>query len=163
MSTLLIALGLVGFTFAAEPAPKNQRVLLSVHETVARFTGLKDHQCMGRTSLCPDRCGDSGKLATFEIVKYLRYEKPGQYGDPKQERFMVLIEDNMKQPKVPAPIRDAILALKPGDLVDLQWNHDYVTRDRSSFPERPITKLSVLTKEQAEKATSDPGGKPNKE
>jgi hypothetical protein len=160
MSTLLIAFVLVGFTFAAG---EKQRELLSAHETVARFMGLKDHQCMGRTSLCPDRCGDSGKLATFEIVKYLRYEKPGEYGDPKQERFMVLIEDNLKQPKVPAAIRDAILALKPGDLVELQWNHDYVTQEGSKFPERPITKLSVLTKEQAEKAAPDPGGKPDKE
>lgn len=163
MSTLLIALVLSGITFAQEPAPEKQRELLSAHETVARFTGLKDHQCMGRTSLCPDRCGDSGKLATFEIVRYLSYEKPGEYGDPKQERFLVLIEDKMKNPKVPAAIRDAILALKPGDLVRLQWNHDYVTQAGSKFPERPITRLSVLTKEQAEQATPQADGKPKRE
>ncbi len=144
----------------ADPAPGQQRDLLSSHDTVARFTGLKDHQCMGLTALCPDRCGESGKLATFAIVKYLAYQKPGEYGDPKQEQFMVLIEDNMKNPKVPKAIRDAILALKPGDLVRLQWNHDYVTQDGSKFPERPIRKLSVLTKEQADKATAEAKGKP---
>lgn len=124
-----------------EPSQKEQRDLLSSHDTEARFIGLKDRMCMGRTSLCPDRCGHSGKLATFEIVKYLNYQKPGQYGDPKQERFMVLVGDNMKNPKVPVEIRDAILALKPGDLVHLKWNHDYVTRGGSKFPERPIVLL----------------------
>ncbi|MCX6864917.1 MAG: hypothetical protein NTV46_01620 [Verrucomicrobia bacterium] len=145
------------------PVPDKQRDLLSAHDTVARFTGLKDHRCMGLTTLCPDRCGESGKLATFAIVKYLAYEKPGQYGDPKQEQFMVLIEDNMKNPKVPKAIRDAVLALKPGDLVHLQWNHDYVTREGAKFPERPIKNLSVLTKEQAEKATAAADDKPKKD
>lgn len=137
-------------------APDESRDLLSSHDTVAKFVGVKDHQCRGLTSLCPDRCGDSGSLATFEIVKYLRYEKPGEYGDPKQEQFQVLIENNMKQSKVPDAIRDAIVDLKPGDLVRLTWNHDYVTREGSKFPERPITKVEPLTKEQAEKLTPQP-------
>jgi hypothetical protein len=124
------------------PVREEDRELLSSHDTEARFEGLSDHQCMGRTSLCPDRCGDSGKLATFVIVKYLAYEKPGEYGDPKQERFSVLIEDNMKNPKVAVAIRDAILALKPGNLVHLKWNHDYVTQGGSKFPDRPIVELS---------------------
>ena len=135
---------------------EESREHLSTHETIARFAGLTEHVCLGRTSLCPDRCGDSGQVATFTIVKYLRYEKTGQYGDPKQEKFVVLIEDTMKNPKVPAAIRDAILALKPGDLVDLQWHHDYVTRNRSKFPERPISKITRLSKEQAEKAGENP-------
>jgi hypothetical protein len=123
---------------------EDKRDLLSSHDTEARFEGLSDHQCLGRTSLCPDRCGDSGKLATFTIVKYLAYEKPGEYGDPKQEKFLVLIEDNQKNPKVPAAIRDAILALKPGDKVHLKWNHDYVTKGGSKSPERPVTEVSVM-------------------
>jgi hypothetical protein len=121
--------------------PQEKRELLSAHDTMARFAGLKDHKCLGRTSLCPDRCGHSGKLATFEIVKYLNYEKPGEFGDPKQEQFQVLIEDNMGNVKVPAGIRKTILALNPGDSVHLKWNHDYVTRDGSSSPDRPITLL----------------------
>lgn len=133
-------------------AAKESRELLSSHEVVARFTGLTDHVCLGRTSLCPDKCGESGKLATFAIVKYVRYEKSGEFGDPKQEQFLVLIEDTMKNPKVPAAIRDAILELKPGDLVDLKWNHDYVTRDGSKFPERPILKIAPLSTDPSEKA-----------
>jgi len=121
-----------------------KRNLLSAHDTEARFMGLREHRCKGRTSLCPDRCGESGKLATFKIVTYLDFRKPGEFGDPKQEEFLVLIEDTRKRPKVPAPIRDAILALKPGEMVHLQWNHDYVTKDGSSFPERPIVTLNPI-------------------
>jgi hypothetical protein len=127
-----------------KPAANMKRELLSSHDTESSFVGLKDHRCMGLTSLCPDRCGESGKLATFKIVKYLDYKKPGEYGDRKQEEFMVLIEDNRKRPKVPVAIRDAILALKPGEMVHLKWNHDYVTKDGSSFPERPIVTLEPL-------------------
>ncbi|MBC8127860.1 MAG: hypothetical protein H8M99_12035 [Gloeobacteraceae cyanobacterium ES-bin-144] len=127
-----------------KPAPDQHRELLSSHDTEARFAGLSDHRCMGLTSLCPDQCGESGKLATFKIVKYLDYKKPGEYGDPQQEQFMVLFEDNLKKAKVPVAIRDAILALKPGEMVHLKWNHDYVTEGGSKFPERPIVALNPL-------------------
>jgi len=169
----LLTLALTAAAPANEPAAKQPAVkpavsekhrdLLSSHDTVARFTGLQDHKCMGRTSLCPDRCGESGKLAVFEIVKYVKYEKPGEYGDPKQEKFMVLVEDNMKNAKVPKAIRDAVIALKPGDLVHLQWNHDYVTQAGSKFPERPIKDVSPLTKEQADKLTAEAPEKPKAE
>ena len=99
---------------------------------------------MGRTARCPDRCGHSGKLASFEIIEYLAYEKPGKYGDPKNKTFQVLIKDNMSNLKVPAAIAKAILALKPGDTVHLQWNHNYVTKGGTSSPERPIQKIELL-------------------
>jgi len=134
---------LLGFA-VAEPPKGETRELLSAHETEATFVGIKDHKCMGRTSACPDQCGHSGKLAVFKITKYLKYEKPGEYGDPKQETFQVLIEDNMKNAKVSAAIREAIMALKPGDAVRLDWNHDYVSREGSKSPERPIVAISPL-------------------
>lgn len=121
--------------------PMEKRELLSSHDTKARFTGLKDHRCMGLTSRCPDQCGHSGKLASFEIIEYNNFKKPGEWGDPKQELFQVLIEDNKKNIKVPIAIHAAILALKPEDLVHLKWNHDYVTRDGTSSPDRVITLL----------------------
>lgn len=121
--------------------PKIRRDLLSSHDTKARYLGLKEHRCMGRTSLCPDDCGHSGKLATFEIVQYINYEKPGEYGDPKQERFQVLIQDNKGNVKVSAEISAAIAGLQVGDSVHLKWNHNYITRNGSSFPERVIVLL----------------------
>jgi hypothetical protein len=125
-------------------APVEQRELLSAHETQATFDGLRPHRCMGLTSLCPDDCGHSGSLATFTITQYLRYEKHVEYGDPKQETFQILIEDNHGNLKVPPAIREAIMALKPGAAVRLDWNHDYVTREGSKSPERVIVKLEPL-------------------
>ncbi len=118
-----------------------KRELLSSHATIAKFTGIKDHVCNGATKLCPDNCGHSGKLATFEIIEYLDYQKPGEYGDPKQTVFQVLIKDNHGTAKIPAEILTTIEALKPDTKVKLSWNHDYVTKEKSSSPERVITKL----------------------
>ena len=126
--------------------PQEKRELLSSHDTTARFTGLKEHKCMGRTSLCPDDCGHSGKLATFEILEYIHYEKSATYGDPKQVTFEILIEDNKQKAKVPAEIHKAILALKPGDTVRLKWNHDYVTRAGAGAPEPVILLLEKKEK-----------------
>lgn len=80
----------------------------------------------------------------FRIVKYLMYEKPGEYGDPKADEFTFLVEDNMQHPKVPGTIRDALKSLNPGDMVLLSWNHDYVTINGNSSPERPITRLEKI-------------------
>jgi hypothetical protein len=134
-------------------AELNKRELLSSHDTVAKFTGITDHKCRGLTALCPDECGHSGRMANFEIVKYLGYEKPGQYGDEKQKTFHMLIEDNMKHTRVPAEILKAIEALKSGRTVRLKWNHDYVTKGGSKFPERPIVGIEPMTPEQVEAAT----------
>jgi hypothetical protein len=117
---------------------------LSRHETVAEFRGTALHKCMGLTSLCPDKCGHSGSLATFRIVHYLAYEKPGEYGDPKAEEFAFLVEDNMGHPKTTPDIRAAVNPLKKGDVVLLSWNHDYVTVNGTSGPERPVTRLERL-------------------
>jgi len=124
-------------------AALKKRELLSSHSTVAKFIGIKDHECLGKTSLCPVRCGHSGKLATFEIIEYLDYQKTGEYGDPKQTSFQVLIRDNLGKAKIPAEILSIIESLKTDTKVKLSWNHDYVTRDKTSSPERPITKIEA--------------------
>lgn len=127
------------------------RKTLAVHETVAVFDGTRARQCMGRTSLCPNDCGHSGTMASFTIKAYVNYEKKGEYGDPKTNRFIFLVEDNKKNPKVSKELADVVASLKPGDLVCLTWNHDYVTKDRSSFPERPIKQIQKLSAEEAAK------------
>ena len=142
---------------AADTAPAgSKRELLSSHQTVAQFEGITEHKCLGKTSQCPDRCGSSGDLATFKIVKYLAYEKPGQYGDAKQTKFSFLVQDNMKNVKVPAAIKEAVESLKPGDYVRLNWRHDYVTGGGSSSPERPIESIKQISKEEADKLAALP-------
>jgi hypothetical protein len=144
---------------AAEPnQPENEkRQRLANHETLAVFDGVEFRLCRGLTSLCPEKCGDSGEYATFTIKKYLKYEKVGQYGDPEQESFLIQVSDFDKRAKGDPKIVKTVQGLKKGDFVLLSWHHDYVTRDGASFPERPIVKLEGIAKAKAEKLMSAPG------
>ena len=156
----LHAVVLVAASIATLAQAGEKRELLARNETVAVFTGAPFKQCLGMTALCPEKCDGSGEFATFEIRGYLAYEKRGQYGDPKQGQFMVRISDYNKKP-LGNPVRRVVLdTLKPGDFVLLSWNHDYVTRDGSSSPERPVTNLKKISADEAaeflKKATPAP-------
>lgn len=141
--TIPFLLASIVWAYAKETEPSKVETLAR-HETVAEFRGANYHRCMGLTSLCPDQCGESGALATFKIVRYLNYQKLGEYGDPKCDEFAFLVENNMKNPKVPADTLAAINSLKAGDFVLLSWKHDYVTSQGGSSPERPITRLEKI-------------------
>ena len=144
-----------------KPKVEETRELLADHQTIAKLKEVKFRRCMGLTSLCPDRCGQSGNFADFDIVTYLKYTKLGEYGDPKTTNFMIQIDDNMKNMKVSKELAETARALKPGDTVLLSWRHDYVTRKEeggeSKFPDRPVTKLEKITKEEAEKLAEKKG------
>ena len=121
------------------------RKLLATHETESTFDGVQYRKCMGRTMRCPKKCGDSGEYATFTIVKYTKYEQHGKYGG-KQKSFRIQVSDFDKNAKGDPNILKTVRGLKKGDLVNLCWNHDYVTKNRSSYPERPIVKLEKMEK-----------------
>ena len=118
--------------------------------TLATFDGISEHKCLGRTALCPDQCGHSGEMATFTIDKTLAYGRYNEYGDTRTETFQVLIKNNLNDtPLIPQDIYDQIKSLKKGARVLLSWNHNYVTIEGSSAPERPINFIYPLTAEQA--------------
>ena len=145
LHAVLLAMALLSTLVNAE----EKRELLSRHETVAVYAGAPFKTCLGMTTLCPDKCDGSGELATFKIRGYLAYEKRGEYGDPKQSQFVVRISDYNKKP-LGNPERRAVLdTLKPGDFVLLAWNHDYVTRDGASSPERPVQNLKKISAAEA--------------
>ena len=127
-------------THSAEKVVETKRETLASHETRAEFLGIEDHVCRGLTALCPDQCGHSGSLARFKIVEYIQFESFSEYGK-KQEQFSILVRDNQGRLKVDPMLADSIDRFSPGDIVLLSWNHDYVTKNGSSGPERPITKL----------------------
>ena len=81
---------LLAFSLFSE-TPQDGKALLSSHETLAKFQGVQKRKCLGRTSLCPDRCGHSGAVAHFKIIKYLSYNKLGKYGDAKGSSFQTLL------------------------------------------------------------------------
>ncbi|MCP5537177.1 MAG: hypothetical protein H7A51_13235 [Akkermansiaceae bacterium] len=132
--------------FADEKAPvptkpAEVRKLLSSHVTLATFDGIRFQKCRHLTALCPDKCTHGGKVATFTVTKYLDYQKPGKYGDPKATTFLTMVQDQLGNAKVPDDTLVIINALKKGDAVRLSWNHDYVTKNGASYPVRTITKL----------------------
>ena len=137
---------------ADEPAPKpgEKRQLLSEHHTLAVFDGVEFRLCRGLTALCPERCGQSGNFANFIIQKYVKYKKHGEYGDPQQQSFLIQTSDFDKLPIGDPAITKTIAGLKKGDFVLLSWHHDYVTKEGTSSPERPIVKLERIEKEKAE-------------
>ena len=146
-----MALAFVCFVVTAAESAKETRELLARHETLARLENIKFERCRGLTALCPDRCGQSGEFAHFRIVKYLKYEKTGEYGDPKRETFRVQISDFHRQPKGDPGRRETIIKLKEGDYVRLNWRHEYVRKEGASFPERPVTQLKRVDPKQAER------------
>lgn len=148
---LFAALLTLGLSAQRIGAREDGTKTLAKHDTVALFDGAKARKCMGRTARCPNDCGHSGTFASFTIKGYVSYVKEGEYGDPKTDRYVFLVEDNKKNLKVDKQIADVVGTLKPGDLVCLAWDHDYVTREGSSFPVRPIRKLCKVTQEEADK------------
>ena len=154
----LLTLTCFAFASGATPAPSaptskatETRQILSEHETDARFLGIFEAPCLHRTSLCPDRCNHGGKIAKFQIVNYRRYEKRGEYGDPRAEQFTLRIRDSHEKPVIDTALLRQIDALKPGMKLRLNWTHDYVTRDKASAPERHITSLKPEPNDTAPK------------
>jgi hypothetical protein len=151
---VLICLLLPGGTHSlgAEPtdAPQEKREQLAHHATLAVLRKVEFRECRGLTSLCPKECGHSGMFADFAIKKYLRYEKLGEFGDPKQTNFLIQVSDFDKRPKGDPATLKTIQSLKEGDFVLLTWNHDYVTKKGSSSPERPLVKLEAIDAAKAE-------------
>ncbi len=116
--------------------------VLSHHEAICVFTGIRKNPCMFRTALCPDRCGHSSNVAFFNVEKYIKYEKLGEYGDEKQDIFTTEIDKPVfrQDPK----ISEKIKTLKNGQKVRIVYDHLYVRTETLETPERPFIELEVL-------------------
>lgn len=136
--------------------------VLSEHRTLATFTGSEYRLCRGRTSLCPEKCGDSGEFAQFKIADYLSYRKLGEFGDPKQSEFLIQFSDFNRQPTGDPKLNKTIRGLKPGDTVVLSWDHRYGEVLPGNFaPTRPVLELRPITAQEAAKLRqSIPAEKP---
>ncbi|MBQ6704734.1 MAG: hypothetical protein IJN19_01825 [Opitutales bacterium] len=152
ISRLLNAALLFAFAFTANacaPTPSECTTVprsgnfktLSLHDTDAVFTGTRKHVCMGRSMLCPDRCGHSGTLAVFKIEKYNSYSAPDKYGDPKTDEFACMLKPEGST-EVAKKFIEKINTLNPGDKVRLRWAHIYVSDPNGgNYPERVICEL----------------------
>lgn len=158
VSVFLTLLGICG-SFAEHPVVANpiksdkidhssqlSGELLADHVAEVEYTGKMHRKCMFRTALCPDRCDHAQDFATFRVIKYLNYQKPGKYGDEKQEQVMIDMNPAHKPILQGADIVEKINALKPGDKLVLHWSHYYMHQGGNSFPERPVISIKPLAR-----------------
>ena len=115
--------------------------VLAVFETIAIFEGYEHIPCHFMTALCPDKCGHAKDVAKFKIVEYLKYEKPGEYGDSKSGYFSFDINPNAESDRQNIDIINKVKELKVGDKVKLCWNHIYLTGGIVHRPERRVLLL----------------------
>ena len=114
---------------------------LSTHKTEAVFEGIQQTKCMGRTALCPDRCGHAKEVAVFKILKYLDYQKPGEYGDEKQKKYFMDLKAEKFDGYDQTEWIKIANELKPGQVVDLNWEHLYMKKGGNQFPIRVVSEL----------------------
>ena len=133
---------------AETPAATRSEEILSRHDTRAVFLGTREHVCLGRTALCPDKCGSSGTLAVFKIESYNAYEQLGKYGDPKTDEFDFMLRATTGASDVSEEIAARVKSLRQGDKVRLVWEHVYVSDETGSFPERRVREISPLSPPQ---------------
>ena len=134
--------------------PDNDKLKVLVeHKVIATFQDVKFHTCMGRTGMCPDRCGHSGEYANFKITDYLHYKKLGKnYGADKPQTYSVHVTDFHRKPTGDPVLGAYIKTLKAGDQVVIEWKHLYgaVRPDKISSV-RPLLLLKKIDKAEAKR------------
>jgi hypothetical protein len=155
-TSIALSIVLLAFHVTAAPNKRNpttpntppSKMEIRVNRTIAKYGGTAFRLCRGRTSTCPERCGQSGGFASFSVVDYLQYDKRGKYGDEKIS-FTVQITDFKKMPIGEKEINKRIAGMKKGDLVLLCWNHTYgEVRPGVKSPQRPLIELRKITEKE---------------
>lgn len=145
-SLLFIALALFPLSAFASPLPPKAELLAS-NTVTAQFLGTRRLPCMGRTALCPERCGHAATVAVFRVLSNEAYDKPGKYGDDKAEPGSELMIDAAADtPGQDAAVQETLASLTPGDTVRLTQKHYYADMGGVHMPVRPVTELSVTEK-----------------
>ncbi|WP_276967958.1 DUF4377 domain-containing protein [Chryseobacterium sp.] len=135
----------------------SKKPFTSSHLFTARYNGTDFHQCMGRTALCPDRCGESGNLAKFSIIDYKNHLINGKAGTEKLKEYAVLISDYYKK-DLNKPYVAAIKSLNKGDIVTINLDFVYDTTQPVVKTEQ---KIISITKNSGQ--NSNTGQLPNNE
>jgi len=114
----------------------------SVHIFTAIFEGITFHNCMGRTSSCPEKCGESGNLANFKVKAYKDFIVNGEAGTVKLSEYSILISDYYKK-DLKKPFVNEIKNLKKGDEVVIHLEYIY---DTSKSAVQTVENLVKITK-----------------
>lgn len=118
--------------------------ILAVNEVIATYTGTRHIPCMFRTALCPDRCDHAHDVAVFNVNKYLKYEKPGEYGDDKVTDFFWNLKPAADTNKLHPEYLNIVKNLKQGQQVKIYWTHFYIHDDNGAYPERCVTHFEII-------------------
>lgn len=133
---------------SAAPLPAKADLLAS-NTVTAQYLGARRLPCMGRTALCPNRCGHAASVAVFRVISNEAYAKPGKYGDDKAEPGSeILIDAKADVPGQDAAVLKTLAALTPGDKVKLTQKHYYADFGDVLMPVRPVTELTLTEKAQ---------------
>ncbi len=147
IKTNLVAIGIIAVlaTSCSSPKTKNEsaetqsvkdivsikddkaekKPFTSTHIFTAKYDGTDFHKCKGMTSLCPDKCGESGNVANFKVVEYKDFVVNGQGGSEKLDSYQVLASDFNKK-DLDKPYVATIKNLKKGDevTIDVEFVYD---------------------------------------
>ncbi len=145
--SLLFAFWVSAFMVSvAAPLPPKADLLAS-NTVTAQYLGTRHLPCMGRTALCPDRCGHATSVAVFRVISNEAYAKPGKYGDDKAEPGSeIFIDAKADVPGQDTDVCKTLASLTPGDKVVFTQKHYYVELNDVHMPVRPITELKVTAK-----------------
>jgi hypothetical protein len=143
--SLLFGILLVGCRAMVQaPSPASSCETLAIHETLSTFQGITQKTCMGRTTRCPDSCGNSGLFASFKIEDYLSFESHSEHSK-KQTHYRVQLEDNHQTHLVSEELYQTLSSLSPAEKVHLTWKHDYISDNGASYPKRTVTLLKKIS------------------
>ena len=143
---LLAAVGALAFVWSqSSPSLPKDAELLAGNTVIARYTGVQEQPCRFMTALCPDRCNHATRLANFEVLENVHYEKNSQYGDDKLAPGDTAVVDVKKEViGQPESVVKTISGLKPGDVVRLTISHLYVKQGQGQFPARPAVQIELV-------------------
>lgn len=105
---------------------KLKKPFTSTHIFVAQFEGINYRICNGMTTLCPDKCGNSGEIATFRVIDYKYFMVNGEGGTQKLENYQVFISDYHRN-DLDMPFVSKIRNLNEGDFVTIHLEYVYDT------------------------------------
>merc|ERR1711935_1232518 len=139
-ATLVAAACMCSVVASATQCPTFRREILSKHKVLATFQGLRKGREPMLRIYPPKPAKD---WAVFQVQQYLEYQKLGKYGDAETTEFAFVPREQSDL------VQETIATLQKGAHVELEWEHDYVTRQdcsggSSSYPERKVVQILEL-------------------
>lgn len=119
------------------------RELMYAYSAEAKFEGKEFQPCRHMTSLCPNKCNHATDLYRFTIQKLDVTANP----DSTNKKWVTPVEVGTSYLVAQTWLNgyeNAAEALQPGNMVQLAWNHEYVTASGCSSPQYQVQGLKPL-------------------